>query len=380
MAGTSGQGMIYRGIAVVAGCATILVLGFSSQIPLVLGGLVALGGVVLAAGVLYFGAGKGVLKTREEHVSTEFRREVERYLSEVSSSGGRPRRGEVRIEMPPEETGSDQSAVPSTGEQVSKDVEIYNDSPPVHALEGDVLGRITENVEVLGGYREDLVALLQLYRSLQDPARSPAQNEKTIKEIRRFEKTIALPFVLDDSRTVQSETTGLVGDLRRWLRHGAVDEKSGESWTPVDLHSRIEMVLEELPHEQARVTWFERHYGEVPLLLTRPEELNRSLQLIMLYFVDKIGASQAIHIRTAQRGEYAWIGVGAAPTEVSAEELSSDEQIIKANRIWNDLGGHMVTGENEVRLLVPLHGPVHLYAEEAGEAGEAGENAEEKTG
>ena len=139
-------------------------------------------------------------------------------------------------------------------------------------------------------------------------------------------------------------------------------------WSPIDIHSRIETAIEKLPDERGRSAWFERHFGDVALVLTRPTAMFQAFYHILDYFTETVAGGQAIHIRTARRGEYAWIGVGAAPNERTAESLALDERIRDAGAIWGDLGGNMVTGENEVRILLPLHGPVHLFHAEAGES------------
>lgn len=363
MDATRRNNLVFRAIAALLGGTSIVILALGDSLPAYFVWIVAAAGLVCAAVVLYISYGHRAIFGRSEHVNLEFRHEVERYLNEVAGAshrGGRTRAEKETIDRTEADRPEPRSAEPR---------------PPVSAAStGDILGKLTENIEVLAGYREDLVALLQLHRRLADPHTKPVEREEVRREIARLEKTVALPFLLEDSEAVQAELQNLVEDLRRWLRHGAAREAGDDdNWSPVDLHGRIEMALERLPKERARGCWFERHFGEVPLILTRPAGLNEALHLIFDYFSETVGGGQAIHIRTAQRGEFAWIGVGSAPSDTSPGTTTMDERIQSATRIWDDLGADVVVGDTEVRILVPLHGPMHLFHEEVGES------ADEKT-
>ncbi len=346
--------MAFRVIAVLLGATSIVMLSIGDRLPVIFIWSIAVAGLICAASVLYISYGKRTLMGKSDHVNLEFRREVERYLGEVAGSSPRGKKNRYTEESCPS-AGDGGAATP----QQVKPATAGRSVPT-----GDSLGKLSENMEVLAGYREDLVALLQLHRKLADPGTGPVDREKTMRDIARFEKTIALPFLLEDSEAVQQEVTTLVGDLRSWLRHGAVDHRADEVWSPVDLHSRVEMALDKLPGDRGRSSWFQRHYGEIALVLTKPQSIFEAFHSIFDYFTDMVGSGQAIHIRTAQRGEYAWIGIGAAPNEHTAGTINLDPRIEKASRIWSDLGANMVTGDNEVRILLPLHGPMHLFHEE----------------
>lgn len=366
MDATRRKNFAFRMIAALLGGTSIVILSLGDTIPDIYAWMVAAAGLICAALVLYFSYGRRALFGRSEHVNVEFRHEVERYLHDVSQ--GSPRGARTKSEQ--DEIAKSDEERPAAPRPPARERTAGPAAPT-----GDTLGKLTENIEVLAGYREDLVALLQLHRKLADPHTRPDEREKVSSRIAQLEKTVALPFLLEDSQAVQGEVEVLVDDLRRWLKHGPVkDTTSDETWSPVDLHSRIEMALEKLPREKARGCWFERHYGEIALILTRPQSINEAFYHIFDYFTDMVGGGQAIHVRTAQRGDYAWIGIGSAPNERASGTINLDERIEAAGRIWDDLGANVALGEMEVRILIPLHGPMHLFHEEVGES------ADEKTG
>jgi len=347
-----------RNFSIISGLAVLSLLVFGEWIPFGVG-VAIIGAAFVGAGWMLFShvwiAPGPSLRSRDEHVNTEFRAEVERYLQDATAGKPRPARRKERVSDKP----STPVVRPKTEDMLPND-----GAPPV-----DLLSRIVENVEVLGGYRDDLSALVRLHRMLEDPQLPGEKAEATRREIDRFEKRIALPFLLEDSEAVQEETIGLVDDLRRWLRSDRQGEKDLEVWTPCDLHHRLETAIQALPEDRVRTCWFERHLGDITLVLTKPETLYKALYHVLDYFTEKIGGGSPIHIRTAQRGDYAWIGIGSAPSE-SARDLDTDVRMAEAGELWNELGAKFVTGDTEVRILLPLHGPMHIFQEEAGESAE----------
>lgn len=284
-------------------------------------------------------------KTRSERVSIEFRREVERFLS----NGGR-------------------------GERRKPDAAALRPAPPPPPSDGrrplvapdDLITRIAENLEILGGYREDLSALLRLYRVAADESLAPDERQKTEAEIHRFAKVIALPFLLEDSVAVQDETRQLLSDLRRSLDAEEGTVPAREEWTPVNLNEQIEQVIRSLPEERARAAYFDRHFGDMPLVLSRPNSLFEAFYYMLDGILDAAGSGKAIHIRTAQRGDDVWIGVGIGPTEPGSALLGGDRRISAAAGLWKDLGGDQTIGNGEVSVVLPMHGPASVFSERPG--------------
>ncbi|MFH1277943.1 MAG: hypothetical protein ABIK65_06155 [Candidatus Eisenbacteria bacterium] len=284
--------------------------------------------------------------TRDQRVNTEFRHEVERFLAEMARGTRRdfdPKKKRSEAKKPP--------PIPSRDE----------DRPP--APPEDLIARVAENLEILGGYREDLSALLRLYRLLDDPTLTVEEKEKTKKEIRRFEKVIALSFLLEDSSSVQDETRRLLEGLRRTLSGEETVSVPREEWTPVDVKDQIEQVVRSLPEDRTRSAWIDRHGGDVPLVLTRPNTLFEAFYYVLEYFLDLAGG-KTIHVRTAQRGEDVWIGVGVGPTPgASVPEMETDSRVAAAGGLWRELGGNQTLGEGEIQILLPMHGPASLFSE-----------------
>ena len=298
--------------------------------------------------------GGGEKQTRGQRVSTEFRCEVERFLSEMGRNPRKNYQNEKREERRP--------SPPSTSDG-ENDRHIL---PP-----DDLVARIRENLEILGGYREDLSALLRLYRLLSDDDLSADEKKKTRHEIERFEKVIALSFLLEDSSAVHDESKRLLGDLRSSLNGEETPPDAREEWTPVDLRDQIEQVIRSLPEEQARKAWFRRHPGDLPLVLSRPNTLFEAIYYTLEFFLDISDGGRAIHIRTAQRGDDVWIGVSIGASGAPAGEIESDRRIAASRDLWGDLGGQLTIGEGEVQIVIPMHGPASLFSEKVGrEAGE----------
>ncbi len=284
--------------------------------------------------------------TRGQRVSAEFRHEVERFLSEM---GRNPRKNYQR------EKREERQPPPPSASDGDRERHIL---PP-----DDLIARIRENLEILGGYREDLSALLRLYRLLSDDDLSAEEKKKTRHEIERFEKVIALSFLLEDSSAVQDEAKRLLRDLQSSLNGEEAFPAAREEWTPVDLRDQIEQVIRSLPEEQARKAWFRRHPGDLPLVLSRPNTLFEAIYYTLEYFLDISGGGRAIHIRTAQRGEDVWIGVSIGASGAPSGEIESDRRIAASRDLWNDLGGKLTIGEGEVQILIPMHGPASLFSE-----------------
>ncbi|MFH1682124.1 MAG: hypothetical protein ABIH26_15960 [Candidatus Eisenbacteria bacterium] len=282
--------------------------------------------------------------SRKQRVSAEFRHEIERFLSKT---GGGTRRK-------PDAGGCPRPAPPPPApEDASRPL-----GPPE-----ELVARIGENLEMLGGYREDLSALLRLYRLVADESLSLEERKRTLGEIKRFEKVIALTFLLEDSVSVQDETRELLVDLRRSLsaEDGAIPVR--EEWTPIDLREQIEQVIRSLPEDRARPAFFDRHLGDLPLILSRPNTLFEAFYYVLDCFLDAAGPGKAIHIRTAQRGEDVWIGVGVGPTEGGMDAVLRDRRVQAAEALWKELGGEQSVGNGEVRILLPMHGPASAFSD-----------------
>jgi len=286
--------------------------------------------------------------TRGETVNAEFRHEVERFLAEMSR-GPRPRHDRKKrstARRPPP---------PPPGEE-----KIPARSP------GELIERIAENLEILGGYREDLSALLRLYRLRCDERLSLEEKERTRKEIDRFEKVVALSFLLEDSAAVQEETRRFVAALGEST--GAPKGTSGapEEWTPVDLGPLVEQVIESLPEDRSRSAWIERHLEGVPLILSRPNTLFEAFYHLLDLFVE-IAGGRAIHFRGAQRGDDLWIGVGVGPGESPPPFVETDDRISRAADLCREVGGQQTVRSGEIQIPLPLHGPASIFTHRAGE-------------
>jgi hypothetical protein len=284
--------------------------------------------------------------TRRQRVNAEFRHEVERFLSTEARGPRRP--------------------APQAGERPSPPPPVDPEPKAPADPPEDLIARIGENLEILGGYREDLSALLRLYRTFADESISLEEKKRVLDEVKRFEKVIALAFLLEDSVSVQDETRGLLVELRRSLHAEEGDLPPREEWTPVDLREQIEQVIRSLPEERARAAFFQRHLADVPLVLSRPNSLFEALYHDLDCLLDAAGPGKAIHIRTAQRGDDIWIGMGLGPTASGEERLREDRRLRAAGEIWKDLGGCQSTGDGEVRVLLPMHGPASVFSERSG--------------
>jgi len=338
--------------AVVVTALVVVITGFGSLLPFGVHGspaavLLVTAGIVNSILIYWLRRTPQTRVTRNERVSAEFRHEVERYLSDMTGYSPKGRRQEDSDSPEERHVPPDPSA------------EAIRRIPP-----GDLIGRITENVEILGGYREDLSALLRLYRLLHDSSLSSEERKRTEAEIQRFEKVIALPFLLEDSASVQEETRDLLENLRAVLRdENGTPAESAEEWTPIDLHDQIEQVIRSLPEGSARSAWFSRHFGDVPLLLSRPNTLFEALYYVLDYFLEVAGSAKAIHLRTAQRGEDVWIGVSVGSGNVSGKDAEGDRRIEAARKLWEEMGGKQTVRDGEIQILLPMHGPASIFSE-----------------
>ena len=288
-----------------------------------------------------------MIRGRQKQIAAEFRHEMERFIREMGQSP----RGSGKARPREEEDGEPKKA-PSPLKKKSRP-----------APSGDLILRIAENMEILGGYREDLATLLSLYRLLHGGTLSEKEREKTISEIRRFEKVVALPFLLEDSTSVHEETTQLVEDLSSRMRPDAEPLQEQEEWTPVELHDQIEQVIQSLPEETARSAWFEREIGDLPPLLSRSNTLFEALYHVLDFFTEAAAGGRAIHIRSALRGEDAWIGIGIGPVEGGKQTLMNDERIKASSDLWKELGGSQKIGNGELQILLPVHGPTTIFSQ-----------------
>ena len=312
---------------------------------------VLLGGGLLNCALIYLLLRpKRPTLSRDEHIAAEFRHEVERFLSEM----GRPVRG-VRNE--------DGAPARPPGREPPKPAE-KRTSP---LTPEEMLTRIHENLEILGGYREDMAALLGLYRLLQDGDLDEEERKKTCEEIRRFEKVVALPFLLEDSGSVQHETGRLLEDLRRRLVEGVETEPDREDWTTVDVNDVIEQVIRSMPEDRARSAWFERRLGDLPPVLSRPNTLFEALYYALDAFLETAGAGKAIHIRTSQRGAEVRVGLSIGSLSDGGEALRADRRLRAASDLWHELGASQDVGDGRLLVKLPAHGPISYLSESSHE-------------
>ncbi|MBN1825127.1 MAG: hypothetical protein JW958_02600 [Candidatus Eisenbacteria bacterium] len=284
--------------------------------------------------------------SRDEHIAVEFRHEVERFLGEM----GRPLRGIRGEDAPPPRAPARKPPEPV--------VDRTRLLPPE-----ELLGRITENLEILGGYREDLAALLGLYRLLQDGDLSEEDRGKAREEIHRFEKVVALPFLLEDSGSVQHDTGRLLEDLRRQLLSGEDTAEIREDWSPVDLNDVVEQVIRSMPEDRARSAWFERRLGDLPPVLSRPNTLFEALYYVLDAFLETAGAGKAIHIQTSLRDEQVRVGFHIGSLSDGGEALRADRRLRAAAGLWAELGAEQSVGDGRALVRLPAHGPISYHSE-----------------
>ncbi len=165
---------------------------------------------------------------------------------------------------------------------------------------------------------------------------------------------------------MQDETRQLLADLRRSLSAEEGTVPAREEWTPVDLGEQIEQVIRSLPEERARAAYIDRHLGDMPLVLSRPNSLFEAFYYVLDSMLDAAGPGRTIHVRTAQRGDDAWIGIGIGPSEAGASALDGDRRIRAAHDLWRELGGQQTIGDGEVRIVLPMHGPASVFSERPG--------------
>jgi len=179
------------------------------------------------------------------------------------------------------------------------------------------IGYVNSNLGTLRGYVETLLDVLDAYEAAELP-------EGAAKERVEAAKARAdLGYLKTDVADLLSETGDGIDRVRRIVQDlkdfSHVDQ--GE-WVLADLHRGLESTLNVVNNEikyKARVV---REYGELPALRCLPSQLNQVFMNLLVNAAHAIEGQGTITIRTAVRGDEAWVEIADTGSGIPAQLLT----------------------------------------------------------
>ncbi|HUT52866.1 MAG TPA: PAS domain S-box protein [bacterium] len=187
------------------------------------------------------------------------------------------------------------------------------------------MGYIASNLNVLGEYREDLLALYQAYSRNFRALEGHADEEvgARMEEIRELEEKLKPAELLDEFKNIVDESKEgakrvktIVADLREFSHP--------QSGTPqwFDLHDGLSSTLNIVWNELKYKATVEKEFGEIPQVKGFPQELNQVFMNMLVNAAQAINGQGHITIRTYAEDGSVCVEISDSGVGIAAENLS----------------------------------------------------------
>ncbi|MFP8968055.1 ATP-binding protein [Pokkaliibacter sp. CJK22405] len=177
---------------------------------------------------------------------------------------------------------------------------------------------ISANIEAMGDYVHDLVALNEAYEQALPEEPTP---EKT--SLDNFKEQLDYDFLISDLQALITESREgtrrvkkIIEDLREFS-HTADDK-----WARTDLHKGLESTLNIANNELKYKATVEKEYGDMPEVECIPSQINQVILNLLVNAAQAIENSGTVTVRTGTQGDQAFIaisdtGCGIAPNNLN---------------------------------------------------------------
>lgn len=164
------------------------------------------------------------------------------------------------------------------------------------------IGFVSSNLRTLSDYRKDLNQLLNQYRTIKNQLKSHAQEEplkSALEAIESFEKEIDLDFVIQDSEDLINESREgiervkkIVMDLKDFAHPGE------DTMQEADINECLDSTLNVIWNEIKYKAEVKKHYGDIPLVVCFPQQLNQVFMNIIINAVQSMESNGVVTIST----------------------------------------------------------------------------------
>jgi signal transduction histidine kinase len=184
------------------------------------------------------------------------------------------------------------------------------------------VGYVGANLGTLKEYLDDLFAILDAYRQLEELVPAEAherQRLRRLKEEREFDYLLTeLPALISESQEGVSRIRKIVQDLKDFAR----TDKSKE-WQRADLHKGLDSTLNVAYNEIKYKADVIKEYGDLPEIECLPSQLNQVFLNLMVNAAHAIGDQQRgkITLRTGHAGNEVWVEVRDTGCGIPPENL-----------------------------------------------------------
>jgi two-component system NtrC family sensor kinase len=169
------------------------------------------------------------------------------------------------------------------------------------------IGYVNSNLTTLGGYIEQLLQLLDVYKNAETalPDDSPE-----LRGIATAKESADLEFLKKDVLDLLKESSDGIARVRRIVQDLKDFSHSDQGqWMPVDLHRGLDSTLNVVNNEIKYKAMVVKEYGELPLVNCLPSQLNQVFMNLLVNAAHAIEAQGTITLRTGATGEEVWIEI-----------------------------------------------------------------------
>ncbi len=183
---------------------------------------------------------------------------------------------------------------------------------------------VASNLNTLGEYVEDMMALLRAHERLLAHARTTDDDEaaRLAGEIEAVERQMDLSFLLDDLGTLLAESRDgiervkrIVTDLRNLAR------ADDEEFTPADLNDYIKSALNMISGQLENKAAVRQAYGDLPQIECCPGRLVQVFMNILLNAAQAVDRDGEITIETTCDTDVVRVRIGDNGTGIRSEDL-----------------------------------------------------------
>jgi len=181
------------------------------------------------------------------------------------------------------------------------------------------LAFVHSNLNTLGRYANDVVALVGAYEACEDDGLDKTEATRNLQQLK---KLVQIDFIRDDLPSLCSESSDglsrverIVRDLKEFTR---VDRGGRQ---PTDLHQCIEQTLSVAAHELQAKADIAREFGELPLVECVPAQVNQALLNLLLNAAQAMDSRGTITVRTGIDASSAWIAIADTGRGIEAANL-----------------------------------------------------------
>ncbi|MBS1228108.1 MAG: hypothetical protein H6R17_1385 [Proteobacteria bacterium] len=182
------------------------------------------------------------------------------------------------------------------------------------------IGYVTSNLNSLAGYLNDLLAIDEAYREIDE--RFGNAMPQAFERAHRLKNEADYSFIIgdihhliDESRQGLDRVGKIVRDLKDFSRVGAT------GWQLANLHEGLESTLNIVWNEIKYKAKVERDYGELPEINCIPAQINQVLMNLLTNAAQAITAAGRIVLRSRCEGRSVWIEVEDNGIGIAAENL-----------------------------------------------------------